>query len=100
MTLHVRTPPDIDAPQMRPASARQVPNWGAFLARPIRLADGETVLERLWDAADILHARAASSVEFQLSDSSLMQAAATGKKTDISDATTHLERYLRSHALI
>ncbi len=58
------------------------------------------MLERLWDAADILHRRAASSVEFQLSDTSLMQAAATGKKTDISDATSHLERYLRSHALI
>lgn len=100
MTLHVRTLPAIDASPLGPASARLVPNWGAFLARPIRLADGETVLERLWDAADILHARAASSVEFHLSDSSLMQAAATGKKTDISDATTHLERYLRTHALI
>lgn len=100
MTVHVGTLSDLDTPPARQAAARRVPNWGAFLARPIFLADGETVLERLWDAADVLHRKPASSVEFQLSDSSLMQAAASGKKTDITEATTHLERYLRSHALI
>ncbi len=114
MTLHVGTlreidlkPVDVasmpakalDAQPLRQAIHR-APNWGAYLARPIRLADGERVLERLWDAADVLHCKASGSAESHRSETALMVAAATGARADISAATDHLEIYLRAHALM
>ncbi|WP_029003780.1 hypothetical protein [Azorhizobium doebereinerae] len=98
MTLHVGTLKEVDTRPLR--APRRSPNWGAFLARPLCLADGETVLERLWDAADVLHAKGLPCAAFHLSQSTLDTAAVTGARSDIRDATDHLEHYLRHRALM
>lgn len=101
MTLHIAIPREVSPKALRePSPHRRAPNWGAFLARPIVLADGERVLERLWDAADVLHAEAGECPECLLSERSLVAAAQSGARDDICDATDQLELYLRHRDLI
>ncbi|BAF89033.1 hypothetical protein [Azorhizobium] len=99
MTVHIGTLGEIPTTALKaPSPHRRAPNWGAFLARPIPLADGERVLERLWDAADVLHAEAGESPD--AAEKALIAAAQSGERGDISDATDSLEIYLRRRALI
>ncbi|MGU3492897.1 hypothetical protein ACLBXM_02540 [Xanthobacteraceae bacterium A53D] len=101
MTLHVGTLKEVaKRPLAAAQTRRRAPNWGAFLTHPICLADGETVLERLWDAADVLHSSGQAGEAFDLSKSTLATAASSGSADDIGMATTHLEAYLRHRSLI
>ncbi|WP_188583370.1 hypothetical protein [Azorhizobium oxalatiphilum] len=58
------------------------------------------MLERLWDAADVLHAKGQPCDGYDISHTTLMAAAASGTADDIKSATVHLEAYLRGRALI
>ena len=78
MTVHIGTLGEIPTTALKaPSPHRRAPNWGAFLARPIPLADGERVLERLWDAADVLHAEAGESPD--AAEKALIAAAQSGE---------------------
>jgi hypothetical protein len=83
--------------------ARRASNYNRRLTRRIRLKDG-TTLTTLADAANILTDRFGSITAWgyllEVAVQRLMLAATTGKRTDIADATTSVERVLQARRLV